>query len=34
MLTHAFRVDDWREAFTAVATQQKTGAVKVAGDFR
>jgi threonine dehydrogenase-like Zn-dependent dehydrogenase len=34
MLTHTFRLDQWREAFTALATQQDTGAVKVAFDFR
>jgi threonine dehydrogenase-like Zn-dependent dehydrogenase len=34
MLTHTFRLDQWREAFTALATQQETGAVKVAFDFR
>jgi threonine dehydrogenase-like Zn-dependent dehydrogenase len=34
MLTHTFRLDEWREAFTALATQEETGAVKVAFDFR
>jgi threonine dehydrogenase-like Zn-dependent dehydrogenase len=34
MLTHTFRLDQWREAFTVLATQQETGAVKVAFDFR
>jgi threonine dehydrogenase-like Zn-dependent dehydrogenase len=34
MLTHTFRLHQWREAFTALATQQETGAVKVAFDFR
>ena len=34
MLTHTFRLDQWREAFTALATQEETGAVKVAFDFR
>jgi threonine dehydrogenase-like Zn-dependent dehydrogenase len=34
MLTHTFRLDQWREAFTTLATQQETGAVKVAFDFR
>jgi threonine dehydrogenase-like Zn-dependent dehydrogenase len=34
MLTHTFRLDQWREAFIALATQQDTGAVKVAFDFR
>jgi threonine dehydrogenase-like Zn-dependent dehydrogenase len=34
MLTHTFRLDQWRQAFTALATQEETGAVKVAFDFR
>jgi threonine dehydrogenase-like Zn-dependent dehydrogenase len=34
MLTHTFRLDQWREAFTALATQEETGAVKEAFDFR
>ncbi len=34
MLTHTFRLDDWREAFTALATQDESGAIKVAFDFR
>jgi threonine dehydrogenase-like Zn-dependent dehydrogenase len=34
MLTHTFRLDQWREAFTVLATQEQTGAVKVAFDFR
>jgi threonine dehydrogenase-like Zn-dependent dehydrogenase len=34
MLTRTFRLDQWREAFTALATQQETGAVKVAFDLR
>ena len=34
MLTHTFRLEQWREAFTALATQQESGAVKVAFDFR
>jgi threonine dehydrogenase-like Zn-dependent dehydrogenase len=34
MLTHTFRLDQWREAFTALATQEETGAIKVAFDFR
>jgi threonine dehydrogenase-like Zn-dependent dehydrogenase len=34
MLTHVFRIEQWREAFTALATQQESGAVKVAFDFR
>jgi threonine dehydrogenase-like Zn-dependent dehydrogenase len=34
MLTHTFRLDDWREAFTALATQDQSNAIKVAFDFR
>jgi threonine dehydrogenase-like Zn-dependent dehydrogenase len=34
MLTHTFTLDDWREAFTTLATQDETGAIKVAFDFR
>jgi threonine dehydrogenase-like Zn-dependent dehydrogenase len=34
MLTHTFRLDDWRAAFTTLATQGDTGAIKVAFDFR
>jgi threonine dehydrogenase-like Zn-dependent dehydrogenase len=34
MLTHTFPLDDWRAAFTALATQDVSGAVKVAFDFR
>jgi len=34
MLTHSFRLDDWRDAFTTLATQDETGAIKVAFDFR
>jgi threonine dehydrogenase-like Zn-dependent dehydrogenase len=34
MLTHRFRLDDWRDAFTALATQDTSGAIKVAFDFR
>jgi len=34
MLTHTFRLDDWRDAFSALATQQQSGAIKVAFDFR
>jgi threonine dehydrogenase-like Zn-dependent dehydrogenase len=34
MLTHTFRLEDWRDAFTALATQGTTGAIKVAFDFR
>jgi threonine dehydrogenase-like Zn-dependent dehydrogenase len=34
MLTHTFRLDDWRDAFTTLARQDRTGAIKVAFDFR
>ena len=34
MLTHTFDLDDWRAAFTALATQDRSNAVKVAFDFR
>ncbi|MEZ5169322.1 MAG: alcohol dehydrogenase catalytic domain-containing protein [Acidimicrobiia bacterium] len=34
MLTHTFRLDEWRDAFRALADQHDTGAVKVAFDLR
>jgi threonine dehydrogenase-like Zn-dependent dehydrogenase len=34
MLTHTFRLEDWRDAFTTIAKQDETGAIKVAFDFR
>lgn len=34
MLTHTFRLEDWREAFETLAKQHDTGAIKVAFDFR
>jgi threonine dehydrogenase-like Zn-dependent dehydrogenase len=34
MLTHTFRLEQWREAFTVLATQADSGAIKVAFDFR
>jgi threonine dehydrogenase-like Zn-dependent dehydrogenase len=34
MLTHTFRLAEWRDAFGALATQHDSGAVKVAFDFR
>ena len=34
MLTHTFRLEQWREAFMALANQQESGAIKVAFDFR
>lgn len=34
LLTHRFRLTEWREAFTAIVDQGRTGAIKVAFDFR
>jgi threonine dehydrogenase-like Zn-dependent dehydrogenase len=34
MLTHTFRLEDWRDALTACADQGGSGALKVAFDFR
>jgi threonine dehydrogenase-like Zn-dependent dehydrogenase len=34
LLTHTFRLDDWRSAFTTLIDQEETGAIKVAFDFR
>jgi threonine dehydrogenase-like Zn-dependent dehydrogenase len=34
MLTHKFALDDWRAAFTALATQDESGAIKIAFDQR
>jgi threonine dehydrogenase-like Zn-dependent dehydrogenase len=34
MLTHTFTLDDWRDAFVTLATQDQTGAIKVGFDFR
>ena len=34
MLTHQFRLDEWRQAFTTIIDQGRTGAIKVAFDFR
>ncbi len=34
MLTHTFRLDDWRDAFGVLARQGESGALKVAFDFR
>lgn len=34
MLTHTFRLDQWRDAFAALSDQSRTGAIKVAFDFR
>ena len=33
MLTHTFALDAWREAFGALATQERSGAIKVAFEF-
>ena len=34
MLTHTFALEDWRQAFTTIANQGETGAIKVAFDQR
>jgi threonine dehydrogenase-like Zn-dependent dehydrogenase len=34
MLTHIFRLEQWREAFSVLANQEESGAIKVAFDFR
>ena len=34
MLTHTFRLEQWRDAFGALARQGESGALKVAFDFR
>jgi threonine dehydrogenase-like Zn-dependent dehydrogenase len=34
MLTHTFGLDQWRDAFLAIANQDASGAVKVAIDQR
>lgn len=34
LLTHTFRLDDWQQAFVAIAEQGDTGAIKVAIDYR
>jgi threonine dehydrogenase-like Zn-dependent dehydrogenase len=34
MLTHTFRLAEWRDAFVALATQDRSDAIKVAFDFR
>ncbi len=34
MLTHTFRLEEWRTAFAALADQASSGALKVAFDFR
>src|SRR5256714_4559098 len=34
MLTHTFELDEWRDAFTVLATQDRSAAIKVAFDMR
>ena len=34
MLTHTYRLEQWRDAFTALADQGTSGAIKVAFDYR
>jgi threonine dehydrogenase-like Zn-dependent dehydrogenase len=34
LLTHTYRLEQWRDAFVALATQAQSGAIKVAFDFR
>jgi threonine dehydrogenase-like Zn-dependent dehydrogenase len=34
MLTHTFRLDEWRDALKTLIHQDETGAIKVAFDFR
>ena len=34
MLTHRFLLEDWRSAFATIATQDTSGAIKVAFDYR
>jgi threonine dehydrogenase-like Zn-dependent dehydrogenase len=34
MLTHTFRLEEWRDAFTTLIDQGRTGAIKVAFDLR
>jgi threonine dehydrogenase-like Zn-dependent dehydrogenase len=34
MLTHTFPLEEWRDAFGVLATQDRSGAIKVAFDFR
>jgi threonine dehydrogenase-like Zn-dependent dehydrogenase len=34
LLTHTFRLEQWRDAFLAIANQAQSDAVKVAIDFR
>ncbi len=34
MLTHTYRLEEWRDAFLTIANQGETGAIKVAIDYR
>jgi threonine dehydrogenase-like Zn-dependent dehydrogenase len=34
MLTHTFRLDEWRDAFLTLIEQGETGAIKCAFDLR
>ncbi len=34
MLTHTFRLEEWRQAWTTIVDQYRTGAIKCAFDFR
>jgi threonine dehydrogenase-like Zn-dependent dehydrogenase len=34
MLTHTFRLEHWRDAWTTIVNQRDTGAIKCAFDFR
>jgi threonine dehydrogenase-like Zn-dependent dehydrogenase len=34
MLTHTFTLEGWRDAFTALATQDRSAAIKIAFDLR
>ena len=34
MLTHTFRLPEWRDAFSTIVRQGDTGAIKVAFDYR
>ncbi|GAC1411463.1 MAG: hypothetical protein NVS4B6_28880 [Mycobacterium sp.] len=34
ILTHTFRLQQWRDAFMSIANQGESGAVKVAIDYR
>jgi threonine dehydrogenase-like Zn-dependent dehydrogenase len=34
ILTHAYRLGDWRDAFVTLATHGESNAIKVAFDFR